>query len=54
MKDGVERPEGLSLDELLAPFRRQVEMSGLTESELDRLFEEAREEAFRRRRESPT
>lgn len=38
-----------TLDELLAPFRRQVEDSGLSDSELHDLFEEAREEAFRGR-----
>lgn len=33
-----------SLDEILAPFRAQVDASGLTGAELDSLFEEARKE----------
>ncbi len=36
-----------SLDEILAPFREQVEQSGMTDDELDTLFEEARDEVFR-------
>lgn len=31
-----------SVDELLAPFRRQVEESGITDEELDQLGEELR------------
>lgn len=38
-----------SVDELLAPFRREVEASGATDAELDRLAEELREEAWRER-----
>ncbi len=33
-------------DERLAPFRQQVEDSGITDEELDKLFEELREEAW--------
>jgi hypothetical protein len=36
-----------SLDEILAPFRRQVAESGITDDELTALFEEARSEAWR-------
>ena len=37
----------VSLDEILAPFRRQVAESGMTDDELAALFEEARNEAWR-------
>lgn len=33
-----------SVDELLAPFRREVEESGIADDELDRLGEELRQE----------
>jgi hypothetical protein len=36
-----------TVDELLAPFRRQVEESGITDDELDRLGEELRDEVWR-------
>ena len=36
-------------DELLAPFRRQVEASGASDAELDALGEELRVEAWRER-----
>ncbi len=36
-----------TLSEVLAPFRRQVEEGGITDEELDTLFEEAREEVYR-------
>lgn len=35
-----------SLDEILAPFRRQVAESGMTDDEVTALFEEARNEAW--------
>lgn len=35
-----------SLDEILAPFRREVAESGITDDELDALVEEAREENY--------
>jgi len=38
-----------TLDQILAPFRREVEVSGLTDEELDALLEEAREEAWKAR-----
>ncbi len=39
-------PTELTFDEILAPFRRQVKESGLTDSELDALFTEARKVAL--------
>lgn len=36
-----------TVDELLAPFRRQVEESGIPDDELDMLGEELRDEAWR-------
>ena len=41
-----------TLDEILAPFRRQVAASGLSESELTALFEEEREEVQRAQQEA--
>ena len=35
-----------TLTELLAPFRKQVDDSGMSEDELNDLFEEARDEVF--------
>ncbi|CAN5376842.1 hypothetical protein BH20ACI1_BH20ACI1_30650 [soil metagenome] len=35
-----------SLDEILAPFRREVAESGISDDELDVLVEEAREEIY--------
>ena len=40
-----------SFDEILAPFRRNVEESGLSDEDLDTLFREARKEASRARKE---
>jgi hypothetical protein len=36
-----------TVEELLAPFRRQVEESGITDDELDRLGDELRDEVWR-------
>jgi hypothetical protein len=36
-----------TVDELLAPFRRQVADSGISDDELDRLGEELRDEVWR-------
>ena len=36
-----------TLAEILAPFRREVEESGISDDELDALVEEAREEIYR-------
>lgn len=38
-------------DEILAPFRRNVEDSGMSDNELDALFSNARKEAARARKE---
>jgi hypothetical protein len=35
-----------SIDEILAPFRRQVEESGITDEEFDEFVEEIREEIY--------
>jgi hypothetical protein len=40
-----------SFDEILEPFRRNVEESGISDEELDTLFREARKEASRARKE---
>lgn len=39
----------ISLRDLYAPVRRQIEQSGISENELDALIEEAREEAYQER-----
>ena len=39
-----------SVAEILAPFRAQVEQSGVTEGQLDSVFTEARDRAFANRR----
>jgi len=39
-----------SVDELLAPFRKQVDQSGIADDELDRLGEELRQEVRQERR----
>ena len=41
-----------TLDEILAPFRRQVAASGMSEAELTALFEEEREEVDRAQQEA--
>jgi hypothetical protein len=38
---------GPTIDEILAPFRRQVADSGLSDDQLDALFQEEREEVWR-------
>jgi len=40
---------GMTFDEILAPVRQGFQESGLSEAELDQLFEEAREEARQER-----
>ena len=40
-----------SFDEILAPFRRSVEESGISDDDLDGLFREARKEVSRTRKE---
>jgi hypothetical protein len=43
-----------SLDEVLAPFRNQVENSGISDEELDGLVEQAREAHFQSRQRKST
>lgn len=45
-------PKLKSLDEILAPFRAEVEAKGYSEDELDELFTEARKEAFQAKQQS--
>lgn len=40
---------GMTFEEILAPVHRQVEESGITEEELEQLFEEAREEVWQKK-----
>ena len=40
-------------DEILAPIRQGFQQRGMSEGELNALFEEAREEAFQERQASP-
>jgi hypothetical protein len=42
-----------TLDEILAPFRKDVAASGMSDEELDALFEEVREEVHRERQGAP-
>ncbi len=39
----------LTFDEILAPFRKEVAESGMTDEELDELVEKAREDFYRNR-----
>lgn len=43
---------GPTLDEILAPVRKQFDDSGMTEDELDEFMNEIREEAYQERRAS--
>jgi hypothetical protein len=57
VEEGTKRRDRIDLlaekpfDEILAPFRRNVEDSGVSDDELDGLFTDARREASRARRE---
>lgn len=57
VQEGTKRRDRIDLlaekpfDEILAPFRRDVEDSGMSDEELDDLFTGARQEASRARRE---
>ena len=44
LEKDADRPK--TLDEILAPFRREVEASGITDEEFDDLIEEVREEVY--------
>jgi hypothetical protein len=46
-------PAEKSFDEILAPFRRNVEENGMGDEEPDDLFTTAREEASRERKDRP-
>jgi hypothetical protein len=57
VEEGTKRRDRIDLlaekpfDEILAPFRRNVEDSGVSDEELDGLFTDARREAARARKE---
>jgi len=53
-RDRIDLLAEKSFDEILAPFRRNVEESGLSDEALDTLFTEARKEASRARKERPS
>jgi hypothetical protein len=47
VRDLIDRTiQGPTLDEVLAPFRRQVEASGMSDDSLGAFFEEVREEVW--------
>jgi hypothetical protein len=50
-RDRINLPAEKSFDEILAPFRRNVEQSGMSDGEIDDLFIAARKEASRARKE---
>jgi plasmid stability protein len=43
-------PAGKTFDEIFAPLRKEVEASGIGDEELDRLLEQAREEAWQEKK----
>jgi hypothetical protein len=57
VQEGTQRRDRIDLlaekpfDEILAPFRRNVEESGMSDEQLDELFSGARKDAARARRE---
>ncbi len=57
VEEGIKRRDRIDLlaekpfDEILAPFRRNVEDSGVSDEELDGLFTDARRDASRARKE---
>ena len=50
-RDRIDLLAEKSFDEILAPFRRNVEQSGMSDERLDNLFTTARKEASRERKE---
>jgi len=50
-RDRINLPAEKSFDKILAPFRRNVEESGMSDEGLDGLFTTARREASRERKE---
>lgn len=53
-RDRIDLLAQQSFDEILAPFRRNVEDSGISDEELNALFRVARKQASRARRERAT
>jgi hypothetical protein len=51
MRDRIDLLAEKPFDEILSPFRRNVEDSGMNDEELDDLFTDARKEASRARKE---
>lgn len=49
---GAEKTPPRSVAEILAPFRAEIEQSGVTDDQLDSVFTEAREHAFANRRQT--
>jgi hypothetical protein len=49
-RDRIDLLAAKSFDEILAPFRRDIERSGMSDEELDGLFTTARKEASRERK----
>lgn len=47
VEQAVARP---TLDEVLAPFRRQVDESGMSDEQIDEFFQGLREKAYQERR----
>ena len=43
-----------TVDDVLAPFRKQVEESGMSDQELDAFFQDVREKAFQDRQRGPS
>jgi hypothetical protein len=50
-RDRIDLLAEKSFDEILTPFRRNVEQSGMSDEELDDLFTDARKKASRARKE---
>ena len=50
-RDRIDSLAEKSFDEILEPFRRSVEASGISDEELEVLFNKARQEAARARKE---
>jgi hypothetical protein len=50
-RDRIDLLSEKSFDEILAPFRRNVEGCGMSDEELDNLFTKARKESSRARKE---
>jgi hypothetical protein len=54
VSDIVERvASSTDVDELLAPFRKEVAESGMSDEQFDQFFEDLREKAFQERQRRP-